>query len=294
MFKLILTNHNISYTLLGSAINGALYGSRSLSELSSQSPMLIGSNPGQQQQQTMRLNEQNTNQFDNNLNFSLLSGNSAFQNSTQQALLAQQGRGPTGLSMANISPSLRDVDFTILTEDFPALPGQTAGGGMLKPDSLSGNGLQLPSPTPGSGNPSGLSMLGQDSILLQNNMNTLNGSQSVSRAISFPTHSSTIVGPGNSNNNGSNNPTNNNTAIAQFGQSLGGGLGSLTGNAFTGDTASVAGSIGSAGISGSLSKEAKYGLAGLLDVIRMTDKVSIPTTIPHTYTCMLFLCIYRM
>lgn len=262
--------------------------------------MLIGSNPGQQQQQTMRFNEQNTNQFDNNLNFSLLSSNSAFQNSTQQAqLLAQQGRGPSGLSMANSSPSLRDVDFTILTEDFPALPGQTAGGGLLKPDSLSGNGLQLPSTTPGSGNPSGLSMLGQDSILLQNNMNTINGSQSVSRAISFPTHSSTIVGPGNNSNNGSNNPTNNNTAIAQFGQSLGGGLGSLTGNAFTGDTASVAGSIGSAGISGSLSKEAKYGLAGLLDVIRMTDKVSkLTNTIRHTTTRVLLICvrmcIYRM
>jgi len=169
--------------------------------------------------------------------------------------------------------------------DFPALPGSQSGlgGSALKPEA-NGNTLQ-------SSLNSNLSLLSQDSQLLHNtSTHSFSGIAAVGGASSGNSSGTAIsrtVGTSASLNftttsasgGGSSTQVNVNASTSapsphppamqnlyQGQHIMGGGLGDLSSSSAAGSTA--------APISAVLSKEGRFGLAGLLDIIRVTDKDS--------------------
>ena len=182
--------------------------------------------------------------------------------------------------------SMRDDDFTIQNEDFPALPGSSHGDRNSQKHDISGITGSMMGPGQGHGQgPLGIDRmrdLSQESLQHQ-----LLEQQQQQMLISAQTQS---MGPAVSRGNmaqqsiavGGNGGNTDNSAIQ-------GGNNSMTNGNFLGIgggggmQVSHMGSNGSnnnvgVGVSGmTQSKEGGYGLSGLLDVIRMTDKVTFST-----------------
>ena len=238
----------------------------------------------------MLFNNANINQM---LNSNNTTNNNGIANSMSGMSLSQIQHSP---SMLSAGVSAKDMDFTILNEDFPALPGaqQAGGSGGLgtivgssmsqKGDMQSGiaslnmmtatqdnlnNNLQSYLQSQGQGGPStannhlsnlGTISRGSNNISVGPNPGTIHSQHSSQQASQSQMNSSMLsgmgIGLGNLGNLGVSTTDNLSQSMNQL--SLNGG---------SPPTAPSGG--------GNMSKEAKYGLAGLLDVIRMTDKVCI-------------------
>ena len=189
---------------------------------------------------------------------------------------------------------VREEDFTIQNEDFPALPGSHVDRNSQKHEisTMMGNmmvGGQLQVPQ-GADRVRELSQENLQHHLHEQQQqqqqqpttaqNQAQGS-AVSRGNSAPQQASSLgvsSGTVESSAQGGNNSLANGSFL---GIGVGGAIqGHLGGNGLV----STVGGTGAAGLAGvSQSKEGGYGLAGLLDVIRMTDKVTcftMPACLP--------------
>lgn len=194
-------------------------------------------------------------------------------------LLSAGGSRFSGLPMQQ----MREEDFTIQNEDFPALPGshgdrnsQKHGGdinGMIGGMMSGGGGIM------GQG-PQGIDRLrelSQENLQLQMHeqmMSQGQNSQSKGPAVARGGMAQQNIAVGGAvGNSGSDTGIGGNNSMANgtfLGIGVGGGMGMQSGH-MGGNISNSNSSIGSGG-GGSMSKEGGYGLSGLLDVIRMTDK----------------------
>ena len=224
-------------------------------------------------------------------------GDSLQYDSQSFPLLSANGNGSTasnnrfGLSMQQI----RDDDFSMQTEDFPALPGSHVDRNSQKLDERGYLGM-------GGGQQNDrLRELSQDSLLQQQQQSLLQQQmrmgglgqgqgqgqgQSLGPTISRGSqHSATVGGGGDRQGLGQGSSNSLGSGGAFLGLGAGGmGMGAMGGAAAGMGLLSLGQSNGNGNGNGngtlssaalSMSAEGRFGLAGLLDVIRMTDKVGM-------------------
>jgi hypothetical protein len=212
-------------------------------------------------------------------NFPTLSAvNSSVQNNSQQHVSRIN-------NMMNSSMLGRENDFTIASEDFPALPGSNQNS-VSGPNNL-GLGMKQDPSLIGSGQLNSFSSPPQSSTNLGSaSSDILNGTLPSSNiyqqmySVSAINGTATGTGTGNSGTGSSisrvvSNPTPSHGSSVQFqghNQGMTGGIGALD---MSSSSSVVSGVTSAMSNQTALTKDAKYGLVGLLDVIRMTDKVRI-------------------
>lgn len=207
-------------------------------------------------------------------------------------LSASSANGSSGGSGGGRFPPLsgpsqiRDEDFTIASEDFPALPG-TQGpkseGGLAGLGSSGLNGSSAPGP--GSGQVAGVGRLrdsadgfGQHGQQLQPGLQSGNASGGqIGGGVGQP------IGGGSSVGGGQQGSFSRGMGPSPISMGVPTGVpgGGLIGNEGVGGAALSLGGGGMAGlglgpsskVETTAGKDAKYGLSGLLDVIKMTDRV---------------------
>ena len=182
--------------------------------------------------------------------------------------------------------SMRDDDFTIQNEDFPALPGSSHGDRNSQKHDISGITGSMMGPGQGQGQgPLGIDRmrdLSQESLqhqlLEQQQMLLSSQTQSMGPAVSrgnMAQQSIAVGGNGGSSNTDNSAIQGGNNSMSNGGfLGIGGGGGmqvSHMGNNINSNGSNSNGALGASGVT--QIKEGGYGLSGLLDVIRMTDKV---------------------
>lgn len=243
-----------------------------------------GNGLSQQYQQSMRSSSDATVglSMQRNIDGSLLYDSQSFP-----SLSGGGGSRFSGMPMQ----SMRDDDFTIQNEDFPALPGSSHGERNSQKHDISGITGSMIGPGQGQGHgPLGIDRmrdLTQESLqhqLLEQQqqqhqmlLSSQSQSQSMGPAVSRGNMAQQIAVGGNGGGSNTDNPAiqggNNSMSNGGF-LGIGGGGGMQVSHMGNSNNSNGSNSNGAVGTSGVVqNKEGGYGLSGLLDVIRMTDKV---------------------